>query len=162
MSAGESSYPSAFPINATATMAIDGNNTVRTPTFLQPFKINMLIAYMVTAYTGATASVITCNREKEGGTATNDVEVGTFTIPVTAVLGDIFYLDVRTLGDTFLAPGESWNFISDGGADATTTVQFGVVGYYVPEGPYPFLSFTTVDKPRSGTGDIKYLAFTET
>lgn len=161
MSAGSSSYSNQRTVAATASIAIDGANTCRTLPLGQSFQINEVFVVMQTAYTGATATVITVKRETV--VTVTQVSIGSFTIPITAAAGDVFRIDFRTLGDTLLATGEAIAFVSDGGADATTTAWFGVLGYETRFGsdPYPFTSFTTVDKDRSGVGDIKYLAATE-
>lgn len=157
------SYPTFNSSGARVAIAVDGTNVARTQVFCGGFKLTMVGVHMQTAYTGATASVITVNREKEGGTVTNQVAVGTFTIPVTAAIGDVFFVDVSAWGDTTLAPGESFNFTSDGGADATTSVNFSAIGHEFP-GVSPAVAGITQasqDKLHSGTGDIKYLAGTE-
>lgn len=142
-------------------IAIDGAAIMRIPPILRPFKIVELYAGMQTDYTGATATVVTVTREIKMGIATSAVTIGTFTIPVTALLGDVFKVNVAAWGDTDLAPGESVLFTSDGGADATTTAWFGIAGFEYPESPNSVVSFATVAKPRSGQGSIKYLAGTE-
>lgn len=158
------SYPTYNTSGARIAVAIDDASVARTQVFTCGFKAVQIGIHMQTAYTGATASVITINREKEGGTANNDVEVGTFTIPVTAALGDVYFVDVASWGDTELAPGESLSFTSNAGADPTTSVNFTVIGYEFNSVTPAVAGLTqaAVDKPLSGTGDIKYLAGTET
>lgn len=114
---------------ASVGIAIDGAAIMRIPPILRSFRIMQLLCGMQTAYTGATATVITVTREIEMGTTGNAVTIGTFTIPITAAKGDVFKVDVSDWGDTILAPGESVLFTSDGGADATTTAWFGIAGY---------------------------------
>lgn len=162
----EQSYSSIRTITGVNTsgayvgIAIDGTAVVRIPPILSSFKITALVAGMQTAYTGATATVMTVTREIKMGTATSAVTIGTLTIPITAALGDVYVVDVSAWGDTELAPGESILFTSDGGADATTTAWFGIRGYEYPE-IRPTADYATIAKPRSGVGSVKYLAGSE-
>ena len=75
------SYPAFNSSGALAPVAIDGTNVGRTQVFGGCFKLVQVAAQMVTAYTGATASVITVKREIEGGTTTNAVSIGTSRSP---------------------------------------------------------------------------------
>ena len=149
-------------IRGTGSIAIDGANTARTLPILLPFAIAEVRAVMHTVYTGATASVITIKREIQVGSNTNAVSIGTITIPITAALGDVFLAKLADFGDTTLAPGETISFVSDGGADATTTASFSVIGYHFDEGVSAGSTLAPAqDKPRTGTGDIKVLTATE-
>jgi hypothetical protein len=149
-------------IPCTGSIAIDGTNTARTLPILLPFAISEVRVVMHTAYTGATASVITVNREIKVGTSTNQIAIATFTIPITAALGQVFLVKVADFGDTTTAPGETISFVSDGGADATTTASFAAVGYRFDEGlSAGSATVTSMDKPRSGVGGIKVLTGTE-
>jgi hypothetical protein len=154
----EQSYSHLIPVPATAVNDIAESGTTRTLPFLQSFAIMQV--RLVLAEAVATATTITMNREKEPGSATNDVAICTFIVPDLAALGDVFYIDVAEFGDCNIAPGESVNWVSSG-EGTTGQAFFAVLGYYYEEGPNPVRSFTTADKMRSGTGDLKYLAATE-
>lgn len=154
----EQSYAHVVPILATATNDISGANTSRTPALLQSFKVTQIRALITTATTG-TASVITVNRETKAGVVTDDIEVGSFTVPTAAAVGDIFYIDMEGVANTELAPGEAYSFLSGGEGDAGVA-WFGVMGYWFEEGPTPNRLFPDTEKPRTGQGDIRYLAFT--
>jgi len=142
---------------------IDGTAIMRIPPMLAAFKITHFRVGMQTAYTGATATVVTVTREIKMGLTTSAVSIGTFTIPISAALGDVFDIPVAAWGDTELAAGESVLFTSGGEADPTTTAWFGIRGY-------EFTEFSTGDgttaapsvaKPRSGVGSYKSLIGTE-
>lgn len=149
-------------IRGTGSIAIDGANTARTQPILLPFAIAEVRAVMHTDYTGATATVITVKREVKVGSNTSAVSIATFTIPITAVLDDVFLVKLADFGDTTLAPGETISFVSDGGADATTTASFSAIGYHFDEGLSAENTLApSRAKPRSGVGSIKVLTGTE-
>lgn len=149
-------------IRGTGSINIDGANTARTLPILLPFAIAEVRAVMHTDYTGATASVISVKREVKVGSNTSAVTIGTITIPITAVLGDVFLAKLADFGDTTLAAGETVAFVSDGGADPTTTTSFSVVGYHFDEGVSADNTLVpTRAKARSGVGSIKVLTATE-
>lgn len=148
-------------IPCTGSIAIDGANTARTLPILLPFAISEVRVVMHTAYTGATATVITVKREVKVGSNTDAVSIATFTIPITAALGQVFLVKVADFDDTTTAPGETISFVSDGGADPTTTASFAAIGYRFDEGlSAGSTTVTSADKPRSGVGGVKVLTGT--
>lgn len=162
MSAGSSSYSGQYSVATTGTNTVSGTTATYTLPFGQSFQISEVWGVVTTAVTVAD-TVITVARNKKAGVATDDVSILTFTVPFTSsAIGDVLRIDCRTMGDTLLCPGESISFTSAGSATAGA-VWFGVIGFESRFGndPYPFQSFTTVAKDRSGTGSIKYLAGTE-
>lgn len=149
-------------IRATGSIAIDGANTARTLPILLPFAIAEARAVLHGDYVGASATVITVKREVEVASNTNAISIATITIPISAKKGDVFLTKLADFGDTTLAPGETVSFVSDGGADATTTASFSVVGYHFDEGISAENTLVpTRAKARSGTGSIKVLTATE-
>lgn len=155
-------YDSDRSFPCLASITVSGANSSRTYPFFRSFRATYCTCLITTVPT-TTATVITVNRETKYGVTGSQIAIGTFTVPLSTTIGDLFYSDLANIADTDLAPGEGISFTSDG-ASAAGVIWCGVVGFEYGEPPTVVsgLTFSNVTKPRTGQGSIKQLTFTAT
>lgn len=142
----------------TASMDISGANAVY-QIFPRAFKLMEIRVYAATV-TATAAETITVSRQKIIQSSSGAVTLGTFSIVETLVAGDQVRINCATVtnGNEFNA-GEEIKLLC-GNSTGTGTVYFGILGYHYNEGPSPQSSFSSTAKSVTGTGTIKYAAWT--
>lgn len=152
----EQSYSNGLSYKSAEIVTSDAA-TARVGPWARSFKVNQVNVVITTVNNAA--QTITVNREVIADDTTSDIDVGSFIIPDACVAGDVLRIDLRAVPNTDLAPGETLSFLS-GAEGSAGAAYFIVVGNEYDEGPSPSASFSDVAKPRSGLGEIRYLAFT--
>jgi len=158
----EQSYSHEIPLVATASLSLTGGAaTQRTLPVMQSFRITRIRVVASTAVTVAD-STVTVNREIKYGSSSNQVAIGVFTVPHTSsTLGDVTEAYVWDVADTLIMPGEGISFVTNGLSTAGV-VWCAALGFYYGDSRLPnsVRSFTSVSKPESGSGSMKYATFT--
>jgi hypothetical protein len=141
-------------------MDISGANSV-TQIFPRPFRV-MTISLICGVATATAAETMTISRRKYPGSAadaSDAVTIGTFSVVATLVAGDEVRVDLSSSTKAEFNAGEEIKILC-GNSTGTGTVYFLVQGYHFPSGPTPQSSFSSTAKAVSGSGTIKYAAFT--
>jgi hypothetical protein len=143
----------------TASMDISGANAVY-QIFPRAFRLMQIRIYAATV-TATADETITASKQKIIQSSSGAVSIGTFPVVSTLVAGDQVRVSLATIDPAkceFNA-GEELKLLC-GNSTGTGTVYFGLIGYHFSEGPNPQSSFSSTAKSISGTGTIKYAAFT--
>jgi hypothetical protein len=141
-------------------MDISGANSV-TQIFPRPFRV-MAISFIVGVVTATATETMTVSRRKYPGSAADAgaaETIGTFGVVSGLVVGDEVRVDFSASTKAEFNAGEEIKILC-GNSTGICTVSFMVHGYHFPSGPSPQSSFSSTAKAVSGSGTIKYAAFT--
>lgn len=160
----EQSYSQLRSYPALASINLANGTASRTAPIFSSFKAMAIMCVVTTAVSDD--GVITVNRETKYGVTTDDIEIGTFTVPVLASgVGTVYVANLDQIADTDLVPGEGISFTPS--SDGVGVVWCGVIGFEYQEGPAAYGNtaatlFANTTKLRSGQGSIRQLVFTQT
>lgn len=157
---GEQNYASKH-VMVSSSLDASGANAVTIGPPGYPMEVSQVRLMCSVASTGSSA-VLTVTKNINTGSATNDIDLCTITVPSGYAIGDEILVDVHAITDINLNSGEQLVFTSGGESDAGT-FYISVIGNYVNPGPNPAKAFTETTRKgfENGTGTYNYLAAVE-